>query len=64
MLYLKFIGLHSWHAQVNALAHLRADYHQSISSRHLELQRHSLVQEWRQLRVEAALRKKRAYSRR
>lgn len=56
--------MHNWHAQVNAFAHLRADYHQSISSRHIELQRHSLVAEWRQLRVEAALRTKRLYSRR
>jgi len=56
--YKSHLSLHSWHAQVNALAHLRADYRQTINSRHLELQRHSLVAEWRQLRVEAVLRKK------
>lgn len=46
------------------MAHLRADYRQTMSSRHLEIHRHSLVAEWRQLRVEAELRKNLAYSRR
>ncbi|VVC31411.1 Hypothetical protein CINCED_3A018405 [Cinara cedri] len=90
--YKSHLSLHSWHAQVNAMAHLHANYHQTISSRqqtiisrhqtissrhqtissrhqtitsrHLELQRHSLVAEWNQLRIEAELRKKRTYSRR
>ncbi|XP_025199318.1 protein virilizer homolog isoform X2 [Melanaphis sacchari] len=62
--YKSHLSLHNWHAQFNAMAHLRADYRQTMSSRHLEIQRHSLVAEWRQLRVEAELRKNLAYSRR
>jgi len=58
------LGLHNWHAQFNAMSQLRADYRQTMSSRHLEIHRHSLVAEWRQLRVEAELRKNLAYSRR
>ncbi|XP_050425722.1 protein virilizer-like [Adelges cooleyi] len=62
--YKSHLSMQSWHSQVNTLNHLRASYHQTISSRHLELQRQSLIAEWRQLRLEATLRKKRAYSRR
>uniref|UniRef100_A0A2S2PRM4 Protein virilizer n=2 Tax=Schizaphis graminum TaxID=13262 RepID=A0A2S2PRM4_SCHGA len=62
--YKSHLSLHNWHAQFNAMAHLRADYRQTMSSRHLEIHRHSLVAEWRQLRVEAELRKNLAYSRR
>lgn len=62
--YKSHLSLHNWHAQFNAMAHLRADYRQTMSSRHLEIHRHSLVAEWRQLRVEAELRKNLVYSRR
>lgn len=61
-----FLGMQSWHTHASTLAHLRANYRQTLTSRHLELQRHSLIAEWRQLRLEAtqSLRKKRAFSRR
>lgn len=62
--YKSHLSLHNWHAQFNAMAHLRADYRQTMSSRHLEIHRHSLVAEWRQLRAEAELRKNLVYSRR
>jgi len=64
ILNLVFSGLHSWHSQINTLAHLHADYRQNINSRQRELQRRSLLAEWRQLTVEVTMRKNRTYSRR
>ncbi|XP_050534827.1 protein virilizer-like isoform X2 [Daktulosphaira vitifoliae] len=64
--YKTHISMQNWHTHASTLAHLRANYRQTLTSRHLELQRHSLIAEWRQLRLEASqsIRKNRTFSRR